>query len=638
MKSRSGFTVVELIVTIVVIGVLLAISILAFTKQQVEARDQTRFSRATIVASALEKYYEANGEYPSVTAVVSESGNTGTTLATKLKVNTDVLILPGSTPSITNFLSSATPSTTKVAYTAASVDATENTACQTSATGGCDSFTLTYKKEADNSDVVIPSQHNDRVAVVVPPSPPPSTPPTLDPPAAPTMTTAYASNIITGTASIVTCTNGNTPQYALSTRINDGTWDAYSGWSSNRAVGQATAQGSKYGFRAKAKCISMGDSSAESAASPEVTYIHPITAPAAPTPYITAILLPAYSTGNVCMDANGGGTGNGTVIQIWACNGTAAQDWAYNSNDKTIRPTYAMNMCVTANALGAQLTLNTCDGATSRQWNRGNDGAFTAVSNNGCMDAANWGTANGTSIGTWNCSGATAQLWNPADSWTAWTWATAACPAGTTADYQINNQTTALADSGWLSTGANARTVRTTVNQGYTYTTQVQSRCDSNYTTSPWSSTGQSSVAKAVLPPPAPSGWSFSSYWNWNGTFYNTHWQWTFTFACGAATNRYYIEDQWINSGNSSIYWLSPRQPNGNGAVGWWTADSTGGNQPYYTTWGPNAAFLTETTGFSYLPRQSGFAVSARAQGWCVNPVTGRSSAFGPWGQAWNNL
>lgn len=639
MKSKSGFTVVELLVSIAVIGVLLAISIVSFSKQQVEARDQTRYSRATIIAEALEKYYEQNGEYPSVASLVSETGATGSTVAAKLKVELNTVTLPGASASITNSLTNGTPTTSKAKYTASSVNSTENTACQTSASGGCDSFTITYKKEADNSDVTIASRYSDRTAVVAPPTPPPSTPATIDAPNAPTMSTSYASNIITGTASVVSCTNGNTPEYALSTRENDGTWSAYSGWSSNRSVGLTTAQGNKYGFRAKAHCATVGDASAESAASSEATYIHPITAPSTPNPYITALILPAYSTGNVCMDANGGGSGNGTLVQIWQCNGTFAQDWAYNSNDKTIRPTYAMNMCVTAGSLGTQLTLYTCDGATSRQWNRGDSGTFQNVGNGGCMDAANWGTANGTSIGTWNCgTGNTAQLWNPADSQTAWNWPGIGCPAGATANYQIKNQTTALADSAWISTGANASTVRTTVNQGYTYTTQVQARCASAFATSPWSTTGQSSIAKAVLPPPAPYNWAFSSYWNWNGSNYNTHWQWTFAFTCGASTNRYYIEDQWINSGNSAIYWLAPRQPNGPGQVGWWTANSNGGNQPDYITFGPNAPMLTETTGYNNQPRQSGFAVSGRAQGWCVNPVTGRSSAPGPWGQGWANL
>lgn len=333
------------------------------------------------------------------------------------------------------------------------------------------------------------------------------------------------------------------------------------------------------------------------------------------------------------MDANGGGTGSGTLIQIWTCNGTAAQDWSYNSNDKTIRPTYAMNMCVTAGALGAQLTLGTCDGATSRQWNRGDSGYFQNVSNGGCMDAASWGTANGTSIGSWNCSGATAQIWNPIDSQTAWAWSNIACPAGTTADYQVNNQTTALSDSGWISIGSNSRIVRTTVNQGYTYTTQTQGRCSSSYATSPWSSTSQSSIAKAVLPPPAPSSWSF---WKNDANRYNMNWGWNFTFACGAATNRYFIEDEWINGPGNPVYWLAPRQPNTVGSVGWWTADSTGGAP--YIVFGPNATMQTSASYAGGAPAQAGLAVSGRAQGYCQNPITGRASAYGPWGQGWGNL
>ncbi|MFZ2836251.1 Fimbrial protein precursor [compost metagenome] len=280
MKNRSGFTVIELLISIAIIGVLLAISILTFSKQQVEARDQTRYSRSTILAEAIEKYYEEHGEYPSVPSLVSESGVSGSAVAAKLNVEIGTIVFPGVGSSTTNSLTSGSPTSTKAKYTASSVNSTENTACQTSATGGCDSFTITYKKEADNTDVVISSRYTDRSAVVTPPPPPP--PPAPDAPSAPTIAATYASNTVTGTASIVTCTGGNTAQYALSSRTNDGTWGSYSAWSTTRTTTAAASQGVKYGFRAKAKCVSATSSSVDSPVSAEATYIHPIAAPAAP--------------------------------------------------------------------------------------------------------------------------------------------------------------------------------------------------------------------------------------------------------------------------------------------------------------------------------------------------------------------
>lgn len=327
MKSRSGFTVIELIVTIAIIAILLAISILTFSKQQIEARDQTRHSRATILAEAIEKYYEKNGEYPSVPSLVSENGNTGSTIAAKLKVETDTLIFPGVTSSTTNSLTSGAPTTTKAKYAASSVNSTENNACQTSTTGGCDSFTITYKKEEDNSDVVIKSRYSDRTAVTTPTPSTPSAPapaptPAPEAPSAPNVTTAVASNTVTATASVVTCTGGNTPQYALSSRTNDGTWSAYSGWSTTRTTSSTASQGMKYGFRAKAKCISSTDTSVDSPVSAEATYVHPINTPVAPT-------VTASTSGN---------------ITTWSWNATACPagttaryqyqyiaDWGYNS-------------------------------------------------------------------------------------------------------------------------------------------------------------------------------------------------------------------------------------------------------------------------------------------------------------------
>ena len=319
MKSRSGFTIIELIVTIAVIGILLAISTVTYTKQQVDARDDTRNTRATITAEALEKYYEQNGEYPPVPAIVSELGNSGTTVASKLKVAADTLILPGVSSTVTNSLSNASPTTTKLKYTASSIDPTENTACQSSTSGGCDAFTLTYKREADNSDVTITSRHNDRPALATLPPPPPVI---IDAPSAPGMTTSYASNTITGTAATVTCNQGAAAKYAIASRTNDGTWGAYSAWSTTRTASLTTAQGTKYGFRAKAICQLGSDTSPESPVSAEATYIHPINTPAAPT-------VTASTSGNITT-----WSWNATVCPA----GTTARyqyqyiaDWGYNS-------------------------------------------------------------------------------------------------------------------------------------------------------------------------------------------------------------------------------------------------------------------------------------------------------------------
>jgi hypothetical protein len=332
------------------------------------------------------------------------------------------------------------------------------------------------------------------------------------------------------------------------------------------------------------------------------------------------------------MDASGGG-GAGTAIQVYTCNGTAAQDWAYNSNDRTIRPTYNTSLCISYEGGGVQFRLRACDGSSVRQWNSDTRGYFVSVSSGLCMDAVNWG-GSGTAIAAGNCNNATAQIWNPADSQTAWEWNDTSCPAGTTVQYQVNHETTNLADSGWVSNGTTSRVVRTTSSQGYTYNTQVQTRCYTSYVSSAWSGTGQASINKAVFRPGAATGWAYAPWSGRNG------WGWSWDSpACGIGTNRSYIEESWTgvsnNAGGSVLYWLAPRTPNGPGNVWWYTADSTGGAA--YVWYAPAANGRGDT--FVSYPSGNlpyGVNVIARTQYRCVNPVTGRS-ATGDWTQSVNN-
>ncbi len=74
--------------------------------------------------------------------------------------------------------------------------------------------------------------------------------------------------------------------------------------------------------------------------------------------------------GTMCLDANGGGTGNGTSVIVWSCNGQANQQWNVNSN-----------------------------------------GTITGVQSGLCLDATGASTANGTKIVLWSCNGQANQQW-----------------------------------------------------------------------------------------------------------------------------------------------------------------------------------------------------------------------------------
>lgn len=65
-RSVTGFTIVELLIVIVVIAILAAISVVAFTGVQARARDSGRIAKVKDLAKALELYKVDNGRYPAI--------------------------------------------------------------------------------------------------------------------------------------------------------------------------------------------------------------------------------------------------------------------------------------------------------------------------------------------------------------------------------------------------------------------------------------------------------------------------------------------------------------------------------------------------------------------------------------------
>lgn len=64
-KSISGFTIVELLIVVVVIAILAAISVVAYTGIQQRARDTDRASDISQLQKKLEAFHVINNYYPS---------------------------------------------------------------------------------------------------------------------------------------------------------------------------------------------------------------------------------------------------------------------------------------------------------------------------------------------------------------------------------------------------------------------------------------------------------------------------------------------------------------------------------------------------------------------------------------------
>lgn len=82
-SSKTGFTIVELLVTITIIAILAAIGLVVYSDVLPKARDGKRKQDLGAIAQALRIYYEKNGRYPctpdfSTFSVVNTSLSSGT--------------------------------------------------------------------------------------------------------------------------------------------------------------------------------------------------------------------------------------------------------------------------------------------------------------------------------------------------------------------------------------------------------------------------------------------------------------------------------------------------------------------------------------------------------------------------------
>ena len=419
--AQRGFTIVELVVVIAIIGVLSTVAFLGLSGFQASARDQQRMAKATTIAEALEKYYNANGEYPAVTAVTN---TTGSVVASKIDVPAKTLILPTDTAtnSITTLATPTTaPAKNKLGYvgyidTVNQQSTITGCAGDASGNGGCDGFDLKFLKEEDGSTQTVPSRRGERNLLAV------ST--ALSQPITVTENSGKARGVI-ATAS---CSEPSVAQYQQRYRINNGSswdsWRALSAWSTspNYSTSENISQGYRYEFDGNIRCYN-NDTQVPSPAVAATTgsYLHPINKPSAPI---------------ASVNPSGSGYAD-SATWSWSASpcGALSTEWhyyKYQTNTANVGPTslttnsYSTSTSAQGYAFGAGIYVRCYNGNTTSPWSdASNNPTYTRaipaptsapyITNNGAYPNTSW---------NWNSNGLT-------------------CPAGASVQYNFeygNNQ------------------------------------------------------------------------------------------------------------------------------------------------------------------------------------------------------
>ncbi len=168
---RRGFTVVELLITITIMGILLILAVVNLTSSQVNGRDSERKGDIEAISSNLESYYNEGsdltsniGRYPS-TALP----NGGATTAQQMLRNIDTksLIAPGASDVASSFIAATNttqttagvapqPTTSQYVYQPLQAD---GSLCTDDAAQECRKFNLYYRLESDNTVYMVTSKN-----------------------------------------------------------------------------------------------------------------------------------------------------------------------------------------------------------------------------------------------------------------------------------------------------------------------------------------------------------------------------------------------------------------------------------------------------------------------------------------------
>lgn len=142
----------ELIIVVAVIGILVTISALGISQYQADARDSSRQANAQTLIEALEKYYDAHGEYPSCAQMTQAPEEVVSSVLPGLSL--DALSTPGTDGNAVSCEDLTSPNDGD--YFAYVGDTSP--ACASESGNACLRYTIKYVEEASNAVTQVESR------------------------------------------------------------------------------------------------------------------------------------------------------------------------------------------------------------------------------------------------------------------------------------------------------------------------------------------------------------------------------------------------------------------------------------------------------------------------------------------------
>jgi hypothetical protein len=110
-----------------------------------------------------------------------------------------------------------------------------------------------------------------------------------------------------------------------------------------------------------------------------------------------------------CLDDFGGGTANGTKVDIWTCNNTVSQKWTFSGGHLMVQ-----GKCVNDEShtgAGTNLVLWGCNTHKSQLWTHNSSGEYVLQLNNLCLTDPSGSSVNGTQVQIRACQNFADQHW-----------------------------------------------------------------------------------------------------------------------------------------------------------------------------------------------------------------------------------